>query len=125
MNCPNCRIAHISALRRIFATAEFPVVCGACEERSLPGALPKSELQRVAVATPFMLLLLGGAKFLSFLPWVQCLLLTLPLTFLALACLQLHLQLIPASPGALQSARAYNMMAGTAIAALGLLPWVV
>jgi hypothetical protein len=77
------------------------------------------------VATPLILLLLGGAKFLSFSPWVLSLLLTLPLTFLGLVWLQLHLQLRPASSSALQSARAYNMMAGIAISALGLLPWVV
>lgn len=72
-----------------------------------------------------MLLLLGGAKFLSFFPWVLSLLLTLPLTFLGLVWLQLHLQLRPASSSALQSARAYNLMAGIAISTLGLLPWVV
>lgn len=125
LNCPNCRNAHISSLRRVFATAEYPVVCGACGQRSLPGTLPRSELQRVAVATPLMLLLLGGAKFFSFLPWIQSLLLALPLTFLGLASLQLRLQLMPVSSSALQTARAYNMMACIAIAALGLLPWVV
>jgi len=123
LNCPNCRVEPISALRRIFSSAEYPVVCGNCTGMSLPGALPSSELQRVAIVAPLFLLLLGGLNFLPLLRWVECLLLVLSLTFTGIAGLQLSLQLQPATAGDLQRSRAFNLMASIAIAALGVLSW--
>ena len=99
------------------------MICRNCTGVSLPGALPRSELQRVAVVTPLFLLLLGGLNFLPFLRWVECLLLVLSLTFVCIAWLQLHLQLQPAAPGDLRRGRACNLMASIAVAALGLLSW--
>ena len=123
MNCPNCRVESISALRRIFSSAEYPVICRTCTGMSLPGTLPRSELQRVAVVTPLFLLMVGGLNFLPFLRWAESLLLALPLTLVGIAWLQLHLQLKPAAPSDLQRSRAFNLMASIAIVIAGVLSW--
>ena len=123
LNCPTCRIEPISALRRIFSSAEYPVICRNCTGVSLPGDLPKSELQRVTVVTSLILLMLGGLNFLPFLRWAESLLLVLSLTIVCIAWLQLHLQLKPVAPSDLQRSRAYNLMASITVAALGVLSW--
>ena len=84
-----------------------------------------SELQRVAVISPLVLVTLGGARLVSFHIWIWSLILLLPLTLLGIVWLQLHLNLLPALPGKIRSGRLCNLMACVAILALGLLPWYV
>ena len=125
MDCPHCRAERIGAWSRIFSSAEYPVTCGSCNGRSLPRALPASEFRRVALASPLLLLTLAGARFLPFRIWIWSLILLLLLTLTGIAWMQLHLKLVPALPTQIQSARWYNLMAGAAIATVGILTWYV